>query len=283
MTTEKQEQSFGQDEADRLLMAGWAQGSVFRPNEHISIPKHLVREDMYLVVCTQSCTLVSSNIIKDPTVEVIAAKAIASYSAKSEPATGKEVRRYHLLVEGVHFSALEIDINARFTIPREQLVLFPPDGPKTNSEGRRAFAGWLGRYYTRIALPNELVIRLKRSVFDPLGRFLKSSPKGGGAKNHEGVHSIYLQWQPDLEVDANTLYDIDFLLLCDEPQIAEALEAKLHEIGLDPDKRVEKDGISVNCTVQARGETILTDLDGWTRLTEWDYLTGLAEAAMMPE
>lgn len=276
------ETAFGQVEAQALLDAGWTQGSVFRPSERVPVPEHLARDDAYLVVCTQACTLVSSNLDKDPHVELVVATPVSAYSPKSEQATGKQVRMHHLAVAGESFQALEVDINARFTLPRDSLLGLAPDGPQASDDACRAFAGWLGRYYTRIALPNELVIRLKGAVFDPLLKFLRQSPQGDGPKNHEGVHSIYVRWEPMTELPTGDPYDVDFLILCDDPLVAEALETKLGGIGLSPGERVDKNDLRVNCSVQARGETVLTDLDGSTRLTEWDYLTGLGETSTMP-
>ena len=119
-------------------------------------------------------------------------------------------------------------------------------------------------------------------MFEPLEKLLKASAKSGGAKYHEEVHSIYVKWQPAEEIDRDAVYSVDLLVLCDQPNVADALEVRLEEIGLDPGERVERPGLLVQCSVQARRETILTDLDGWTRLTEWDHLTGLAGAAEMP-
>ena len=119
-------------------------------------------------------------------------------------------------------------------------------------------------------------------MFGALERFLKSGPQGGAPKHHEGVHSIYLRWEPDDEIDEEASYLVDFLILCDEPKTADALGAQLQSAGLDPDGRVDLKGASVQCSVQARGETLLTDLDGWTRLSEWDHLTGLGATAEMP-
>lgn len=64
--------------------------------------------------------------------------------------------------------------------------------------------------------------------------------------------------------------------------MADALESRLGEIGLDPDAPVEMPGLTVGCSVQARDETLLTDLDGWVRLSEWDHLSDLGDMAEMP-
>ncbi|MCJ2052104.1 hypothetical protein [Methylobacterium sp. J-070] len=282
MATETGESGFGGPEADKLLADGWTQGSLFLPNEHVGIPEGLERPSAHLIVCTQACSLVSDSLRKDPWVELAVVVPVATYSGKSGEATGKNARRYHLPVSGAAFQAVDIDINARFAVRRESLLHFAPGQAKATEEACRAFAGWIGRYYTRIALPNALVARLRGSVFEPLEKFFKGSPKGGGPKQYEGVHSIYVRWKPSTELQPNESYDVDFLILHDEGAAADALERHLSEIGLDPGGRVEKPGLTVSCSAQARSETVLTDLDGYTRLSEWDHLTGLDEVAGMP-
>lgn len=282
MATETGESEFSCTEADKLLADGWTQGSLFPPNEHVGIPEGLERPDAQLIVCTQACSLVSNSLKKDPWVELAIAVPVAAYSAKSADATGKNARRYHLPVAGVAFQAVEIDINARFTVRRESLLHFTPGQATATEEACRAFAGWIGRYYTRIALPNALVARLGGAIFEPLEKFLKRSPKGGGPKHYEGVHSIYVRWEPSAELEPDESYDVYFLIIHDEEEAADALERHLSEIGFDPGSRVEKPGLTVSCSAQARRETVLTDLDGYTRLSEWDHLTGLDEVAEMP-
>lgn len=282
MSTGPGETTFGHDEAQVLLEAGWTQGSVFLPNEHIRIPAHLDRDAAHLVVCTQACSLVSDSLAKDPHVELAVAVPVAKYSAKSGPATGKEVRRYHLPVAGATFQVLEVDINARFTVPRDVLLRFSPSAARPPEDACRAFAGWIGRYYTRIALPNELVIRLRAGVSNSLEEFLRAARAGSGARHHEDVHSIYVRWKPATELGPDAEYTVDLLVLCDDPAVADALEAKLGEIGLDPGERARKPGLDVQCSIQARGETFLSDLDGWTRLTDWDHFSGLGEVVVMP-
>ena len=84
------------DDAQALLDAGWTQGSVFLPNAYVAIPAGLERQGAFLIVCTQACSLVSMSLDKDPFVELAVATPVAVYKARSEAATGKDVRRHHL-------------------------------------------------------------------------------------------------------------------------------------------------------------------------------------------
>lgn len=278
-------EAFGVDHAEHLLKAGWGQGSVFRPNDHVPIPAHLAAwpEDIWLVVCTQACGVVSPDIVRDPHVEIALAKAITKFSVRSPDATGKNVRRFHMPVTGAAFAALDVDVNTRFFTPRRALLLFDPD-PEVRADvtATRNLAGWLGRHYTRIALPNELVRRLVPSFFRDLGRYLseRSGPDATGEapRVHDAVSAIFVKWSPDRELRPDEPYDVEVLAICDDPAVSETLDRRAADVG-----RVEAGGdVTISMTVQGRDETALSDIDGWVRLTEWDYLTGMAEAAALP-
>lgn len=280
MSAKGEPKEFGPEQASALLEAGWNQGSLFRPNEHIEVPGDVIPGAL-LIVCTQACSLVLPDLAKEPYVELAIARPIDRYLPKDGAASGKDVRRLHLPVDGQAFPAIEIDITSRFKVGRDLLLNFKPDLPVIGDTHCRNFAGWIARYYNRIALPDTLVSRARKSVLAMIERFLKASPQGGGSKHHEYVHSIYIRWEPNRELGVADEYVLDMMILCDDGSVADSLSARLSEFGLDPDARVSKDGISVFCEVRAREETRLTDLDGWVRLTEWDYMTGLGEAAGM--
>ncbi len=65
---------FGENEAQRILEAGWRQGSVFRPPVDFALPVPFDHENEWLVVCTQSCTVVSRDLAGDPHIEFLVAK-----------------------------------------------------------------------------------------------------------------------------------------------------------------------------------------------------------------
>lgn len=284
MATGFDEEAFGADEADRLLKAGWGQGSVARPNEHVPLPPGLEAwpRDVWLVVCTQACGVVSPDIGRDPLVEFALAFPVARYSPRSPEATGKNVRRFHLPVSGADFPALAVEINTRFFLPRRRLLSFGPEAVKADTPAARELAGWLGRHYTRIALPNELVRRLGSTLFAVLGKHLAETsgptPADGPAPRfHESVSAIFVRWSPDTELGPNEVYAVGVLALCDEATVADELDRRLSMV-----ERQGNDGVTYTLTVQGRAETVLTDLDGWVRLTEWDYLTGMARTAALP-
>ena len=146
---------------------------------HLAIPVPLDREAEWMVVCTQSCTVVSRSLVNDPHVEFLVAKPAEGYNPSSQEATGKTPRRFHLPVSGrPGVAALDCDINRRFFVPRSLCLTFTPDaGIMVSEEASETWrAGFRG--ITSVALPNELVIRAK-NLFDIIKTALKKSTGGG--------------------------------------------------------------------------------------------------------
>jgi len=158
--------NFGETEARLILNAGWRQGSIFRPPAEFSVPLEFDRDHEMLVVCTQSCTVVSERIETDPNIEFLVAEPVKKYNPRSAEATGKNLRRFHLSISGVpNTEALACDINRRFFVHRKACLRHPPDvNVGILEESVRNFAGWIARYYTRIALPDELTRRARNGL-----------------------------------------------------------------------------------------------------------------------
>ncbi|HEY6845189.1 MAG TPA: hypothetical protein VI320_03135 [Terracidiphilus sp.] len=271
---------FGENEAQQILEAGWRQGSVFRPpmSPALPVPVPFDDENEWFVVCTQSCTVVSRDLAGDPHIEFLVAKAIGHYKANSQEATGKVLRRFHLPVSGLaNVPALECDINRRFFVPRTLCLAHPPETCITVSEDdARNLAGWISRYYTRIALPNELVIRAK-GLFDTIQTALKKNIKSG-ERLSSSIDKILVRWSPDSELQGG-VYQLDILFLCaDEAadlRLNSLLEAKLQPFT----EEGGHDGVRLKFANAVKSETFLSQLDGYTRLSEWDYLSNLGDVA----
>lgn len=75
---------------------GWRQGSIFHPGDVLQ--EFALTEEELLIICTQSCTVVSSRYTTDPIVEAMVVKILAKYNPKSFEATGKNQRKLHLEV-----------------------------------------------------------------------------------------------------------------------------------------------------------------------------------------
>ncbi len=271
---------FGEAEAKRLLDAGWRQAVAFRAPDDLDVPVKFDRVNEWLVVCTQSCSVVSDRLGSDPYIEVAVAKPVKRYKPRAQEATGKHTRRFHLPLAGVDgVEAVECDINRRFFVARELFLTFVPDMGIQVAEAVKAFAGWMSRYYTRVALPNTLVDRAKApgGLFDSVKAAL-DHPFEGDAPLADWTAGIYVAWEPDSELDdSHSAYLVRLLIVCDG-SIAETM---LGELLCNSLARFEAegghDGISLQWETKARVATFVTDLDGYHRLSEWDYLTDLGK------
>lgn len=267
---------FGEEQAKALFNAGWAQCQIFRPTADLPHKD----EDVFFVVCTQSCTVVSPDLSRDPFVEIAEGRPLHAFRARSNQAVGKDVRKFHLPVELADFEALEIDINSRRFVKRELLIAIQHAGFAVSDEARRNFAGWIARYYSRVALPNELVRRLRTTILEKLNSFLKTKTGSPPEARHDQIKSIWIRFHPNIELVNGMAYDVKLLLICDEPGIADKYDREL--LQLFGGQALAIDDIEFSFDVNSWDETRLSDLNGWQRFTEWDYLSGMDEAISTP-
>lgn len=106
------------------------------------------------------------------------------------------------------------------------VVAYVGDGPL----GTR----WLCQVLTAHRIPPDA--RTSPSGFEPLRRLPKRMSSGSGTRHPETIWTIRLRWDPNTALDAGTgVCRIGFLNLCDDPALADALNARLADIGLDSD------------------------------------------------
>jgi hypothetical protein len=258
---------FGRTQAEALLQAGWRQGALFVPNEWIPLPEGLNNKDVLIVVLTQSCTVVSPRLDVDPFVEVAVARRQEKFNPKHQDASGKNVRKLLLRVSGEGFEAVEIDINSRRLLPRELLLEFAPNGPQLSDQDAKKIGGWMARYFSRVALPNTLVDRIRMPAFAAIKKSLKVEHDGD--ELHVRTRSALIDWQPD---DEEGPYTVAITMICHDQSATEALDRAVGGEFSTP----EGDKISVD--VVSADATFLSELEGRVRLTEWDYLSDLGEA-----
>ena len=174
----------------------------------------------------------SSRFATDPIVEAMVVKLLPKYNPKAFEATGKNQRKLHIEVIGSsEFKCIECDINRRFFFDRHHLLnINPLQEFEIGMEGSTKLAGWLGRSYTRIALPNLLVERVKPELLTLILKCLDEKQTHGqnkGSPIHESVSFIYLDWQP--RADIADLFELKFIFLCSDVQTEEMLERRLLE------------------------------------------------------
>lgn len=268
---------FGIEQAKLLVSAGWKQGQIFKQKELLPDRK----DDTYFIVCTQSCSVVSSYLQKDPFLEIASAKVLLLFDPKCPQARGKDVRKFHIPITGASFKALEIDVNSRQFIAREQLLNMNHAGLGIADEKIRDFAGWLARYYSRIALPDELGVRLRKTIFVQLKKFLEATSGRAPAQVYDGISSIWIQYAPDSELGDGQEYTVRLLFICDDASIAENFDRALLAV-FGGQQSLVIDGISFHFEFNTPDEMRLSDLQNWQRLSEWDYLSSLGDVATIP-
>lgn len=272
---------FGETEAELILKAGWRQGTAFQPPADVPVDASYDSKTEWLVVCTQSCGVVSPRLDVDPAIEVVVAKPVSKFQAKSPQATGKNLRSFHLPVAGIPGAeALQCDINRRFSIPRRWLLKIAPTANVKVSVGdARNLAGWLSRYYTRLALPNELVRRTRVSgLFEIIEKALKYKMADGQPLHHFS-DGIYVHFEPDEELPPTDVYRLSLLFLFSSREAGDKFERQLAD-QLEPFAKTEgHGGISLQFDNGVTSETFVSQLSAYSRLSEWDYLSGLADVA----
>ena len=269
--------------ATSLLRSGWRQGVAFRlpASLHLPTSSHFDRDRDFLVICTQSCCLLSASFDADPFVEVLEARPLVKLISRSPEATGKNVRRFHLPIGGLEdAAALECDINRRFVFCRRQLLTCSLSGaPIVERDDTRRFAGWLARYFGRAALPNELVRRARAdgAPFAVIEAALRSMVQG--KRVSDGVHSIFLRATPDteLEADGSDQYTVKLRIICHENETQEYLDRYLLEALAGYARGKVVGGIALDFGVDLTSQVTMADLQGYERFSDLDYLSGLAE------
>lgn len=271
---------FGNDEARHLLEAGWRQGSTFRADlkvaEALGVP-----EGTCLVVLSQSCVVVSSDLLKDPRLEVgTLEEAFEERFSETDPAAvGKFRTKLHLKLDGhPDGDRYVLNINTRQFMPREFLLSIAQESHACSSEQSDRMAGWVARSYTRSAWPNRLVeIFSETKAKAKLEKALKTKIKTEVGERHlyAFTRAIFARWDPDAEVDRYVL-NLDFV--CDDEVYASALEDVIHDKFKVENKLVfQNDNLVLTVKVLAADAVLFNEFDGSRRMTEWDVFTDLAE------
>ena len=159
------------------------------------------------------------------------------------------------------------------------LTSAPEAGITVTEDDARNLAGWISRHYTRVALPNELVIRARHEK--GLFEIIKISPE---KKTTSGEETVRLHQQNLYPVDpehrtaersVRSGYFVPLRRRETDSQLNSLRKDKL----LPFTEEGGHDGIQLTYANTVRSGHLLTDLDGYKRLSEWDYLSNLGDVA----
>lgn len=263
-----------EEEAAQLLKAGWQQCSTFYPNDKIGGDLGLP-EGAVLLVLTQACSVVSHPLDRDPTVELIVGTKLPKKLDKGF-ARGANARKFHLnLDDNGTLVPYELAIYKRHTAPREKLLEFVPDGPRCSDKDAVRVANWVGRFYTRTALPGKLVDLMGAADFQNKLKGILSQ-EYEGETIHEQVAVIFGRWEPN---DEEGPYRLELNLAVRSLDAADKiLEVLQKEFGLDSlEIDIQIEGVEIRIEVPHISTVTLESFEEMRRISDWDLLSGLKE------
>lgn len=268
---------FGNSEAEHLLASGWLQGAMFVANDIVGVPEE-IEAGTLLVILTQSCTVVSPSLERDPFVEIaVVTPEGKPFKSTAQEATGKVFRKLSVpLGFGEKPESGLVDINRRYFVPRERFLDFKPDGPDVKSLIAKSLGGWMGRYYTRAALPNLVNTQLADAKFpDAIEKCLKAKPAGSEETFHQLMSVIFGKWTPD---DETGPYTLKLAFVCkDGPAADDFTELLIEKLGVEVPISFKAGSVTIEIEVRDADAVYLNEFDKWNRITQWDHFSALAE------
>lgn len=268
-----------------LLQAGWRQCSLFTPTVQnpCELPGYMEFDPSSdrLMLCTQSCSVCSEDEAREPLVEVMAVVPVGILTPQHKQAqTGALVRELVIRTESdPAIQALTCDAGRRAFIGRRTLLKWSPDQARVVPEDATAFQGWMARLYNRLALPNELGFRLRASgLLDAVRKMLKG--KIGPKQVHEGVDRFYVVCKQTAELARDEPYAMDIIIVCTDEGCREHVDRAIQVMPMLQPGGMARHGISMAIPdVKMLDEVTLKDIRGYTRLNDWDALSGMADFA----
>jgi hypothetical protein len=186
--------------AEAIKQSEWWQGSILRATR-LGGALQGNSDDDYWIIASQTCNLYSKNFEQIPVFEIVSAKKIE----KPDPAfvKGDHPRTLHVRGRlGTEFVYFAIDIQCRAWIPRQllaeigspdfHLIDEPKEGAAdwAKNQWLEIFSGWMGRSYTRVALPDEFNDALA-------GSKIKDVLHSKLTKHADKLYGIFISLSPD--------------------------------------------------------------------------------------
>ncbi len=265
---------FGEAQAESLLKLGWRQGSAIHVRGPLAEAAGLA-EGTLVVVLTQSCSVVSPSLARDPLVELACMDPSAEpFKENSELARGQNMRKLCVPAENNDGQGYLIDINRRCFVDRSLLLDTAPDGPVFSVATGEKIGRWVASTYARAALPNNLVGFFRQDGCEAkMEKILKTG--FDGEPLHRRIRALYADWSSEEEVDSYRLR-IDFL--CEDEDAAGELEAGIEKLFGRPLPDVHSsERLALNFNIRTTDSTFVSDLDGMRRFSRWDFFSRLAD------
>jgi len=252
----------------RIEQLGWRQGSVLPP-ELVARARNPNGKPApneagnHYVVVTQSCDLVHGDSASEPWCEVIRCRPVPQADGLCEH--GRNARKLHTTasIDGAP-QVIELLAHDRYFLPRKLLQKHPPSS-KVAIDHPPVLSAWLGRRYSRPALPGRFNDRIKTQKKE-LSKLLK--------RDHGLFRAFFLRLSSFDELDPGESYQIKILLVA----YAEAF-ASARDCIADFQKRLE--AIIEKCPdIELRDLQVVSDdrttlklIDQYVPWLDYDYLT----------
>jgi hypothetical protein len=152
-------------DSDAIAQRGWRQGAVLGPElakraRELAPDGLQVNERDWLIVTSHDCDIVNTNIEKEPVVEVVHARVVASKKPDKQQAWGRNPRTLELVWGG---DVLSMSVHGRWVLPRQLLMKEEPSHLLPVKE-RRLIAEWLAKRYIRSAFPTAFDLRWRSKL-----------------------------------------------------------------------------------------------------------------------
>jgi len=220
------------------------QGSVLPSSEALKL--NLVKDpsaEELVIVVTHDCDCVASD-DAEPYIEMMIGKRITALNGNYT--NGKNPRKLHIEFQ-LNSEVVSVEVLAapKLAIPKQTLMGISPDPTYAlNDQNRRTFSVWLRSRYSRMALPDELLIRLS-VVDETIERACKIS--------HYALHGIYIYCDPFEEIGPKDIYEVEIFVVYDTAvqgakEIAEEVADKIRHRFELKFKTVQTPGMGIQWT-----------------------------------
>jgi len=265
-----------------LEKSGWRQGAVVQQVNIAGIFDSInqtMDSGIVLIVASQSCDIVSSNLESEPFIELSIARLIEETDGNLTH--NKNPRLLHATLQirtsdgGVSREQyIELKAYEKLTIPKEYFCdLVPDQNCLLNDIQLEGYVSWLAARYSRPALPSEFNDRLVR--VDPRGKLRKKAKRA-----NEQLSGIYVEIVPDAEISSEEIYAINLLGL-----VSSGFEGNLTEVQTVLDEYAEvmrQASMDVNVVLKRESEISVAAIKRFKRFY-YDDLSFKDDQPLPPE
>lgn len=265
-----------------LEKSGWRQGAVVQQINIAGIFESIAQAmdtSMVLIIASQSCDIVSSNLENEPFIELSIARRIEVPDGNLT--NNKNPRLLHATLQtrtsdGDVFQKQYIELKGyeKLTIPKEYFCdLVPDQNCFLNDTHLEGYVSWLAARYSRPALPSEFNDRLVK--VDPKGKLRKKAKSA-----NEQLSGIYVEIVPDAEIPSEEIYAINLLGL-----VSSGFEGDLTEVRTvlnEYSEIMRQANMDVNVALKRENEVSIAHIRRFKRFY-YDDLSFKDDTSLPPE